>query len=59
MTPKDWMELSLKLAHEGDTTADTRRKMLDEQVRNTLDALSQETLQQVEEDRRHGLLKTH
>jgi len=57
MIPKDWMELALKLAREGDTTSDMRRKMLHEQVRGCLESTSRETLQKVEEDRRRGLLR--
>lgn len=57
MAPKSWMELVLKLASEGDDTADARKRMLDEQVRQSMDGKSHETLEKIDEDRRRGVLK--
>jgi hypothetical protein len=57
MAPKNWLELVLQLARDGDTTADFRRTMLDQQVRRCMDGMSEETKLKVDEDRVKGLLR--
>jgi hypothetical protein len=52
----DWMDIALRLAREGDTTAYSRRSLLDDQVRSSLESDSEETLRKVERDRRAGIL---
>jgi hypothetical protein len=57
MAPRNWLELVLHLAREGDSTADFRRKMLDEQVRHCMDGMAEETKLKINEDRIRGILR--
>jgi hypothetical protein len=53
--PKDWMDIALDLALNGDKFALDRKAMLDKQTRASMDGMSRNSVLAAEEDRRRGI----